>query len=138
MTTSPELPDLASVLAGPRTAPGPLVADLREREPVCWIPGLEAWVVTRHEDVRLLCVDPRLTADACAYEHYQPPTDESAERWLSAIPFRATPANPESLGRRLVFRTLTPRAIERTKHRIEEVVDEFSTSIRKRTDGSIS
>lgn len=134
MATSPELPDLLSVLAGPRTDPGPLVAHLRERDPVCWIPGLEAWVVTRHEDVRILCVDPRLTADACAYEHYQPPTDAKGQRWLSAIPFRATPANPESLGRRLVFRTLTPRAIERTKHRIKEVVEEFAAPIRHRSD----
>jgi cytochrome P450 len=49
---------------------------------------------------------------------------------LAAIPFRATPADPESLGRRLVYRTLTPRAIERTRHRIQEVVEEFAAPIR--------
>ena len=76
--TAVEFPDLLSVFAGPRTDLAPLIADLREREPVCWIPGLDAWVVTRHEDVRLLCVDPRLTADACAYENYQAPTDPKA------------------------------------------------------------
>ena len=127
-----EIPDLLTVFGGPRTDLGPLIADLREREPVCWIPGLDAWVVTRHEDVRLLCVDPRLTADACAHEHYHAPTDAKAVRWLSAIPFRATPADPESLGRRLVYRTLTPRAIERTKHQIQEVVEEFAAPLRPR------
>ena len=102
--TAIELPDLLTVFGGPRTDLGPLIADLREREPVCWIPGLDAWVVTRHEDVRRLCLDPRLTADASAHEQYQAPTDPKAVRWLSAIPFRATPADPESLGRRLVNR----------------------------------
>ena len=132
--TAVELPDLLTVFGGPRTDLGPLIADLREREPVCWIPGLDAWVVTRHEDVRLLCVDPRLTADACAHEHYHAPTDAKAVRWLSAIPFRATPADPESLGRRLVYRTLTPRATERTRHRIQEVVEEFAAPLRPRDD----
>jgi len=131
-----DLPDLSSVLTGPRTNVAPLIAELRERDPVCWIPGLEAWVVTRHEDVRRLSLDPRLTADFSAHEHYQAPTDPKAVQWLSAIPFRATPADPESLGRRLVSRTLTPRAIERTRHRIQEVVEEFAAPLRGR-DGVV-
>jgi cytochrome P450 len=97
---------------------------------------LEAWVITRHEDVRLLCLDPRLTADASAHEHHHAPhsTDPRAARLLAAIPFRATPADPESLGRRLVYRTLTPRAVERTKQRIEEAVEEFAAPLRGRDD----
>src|SRR5262249_31960570 len=130
--TDAALPDLLTVLAGPRTDPGPLIAELRERDPVCWIPGLDAWVVTRHEDVRLLCVDPRMSPDACDYEHYQPPTDPSAMYWLSAIPFRAPPGHPASRGRKLVSWTLTPRAIERTRERIEEVVEEYAAPLRHR------
>jgi cytochrome P450 len=133
MTTF-ELPDLLTLFAGPRKDLAPLIADMREHEPVCWIPGLDAWVVTRHEDVRRLCLEPRLTADATAHEKHQPFTDPKAVRWLSAIPFRATPADPESLGRRLVNRALTPRAIERTKHRIQEVVEEFAARLRQRED----
>jgi len=129
-----ELPDLLSLLSGPRTDPAPIIADLREREPVCWIPGLDGWLVTRHEDVRALCVDPRLTADNAAHERYRAPKDPKAADWLAAIPFRATPADPESLGRRLVYRTLTPRAIERTRHRIEEVVEEVAAPLRLRED----
>jgi cytochrome P450 len=130
--TAGELPNLLTVFAGPRTDPGPLIAELRERDPVCWIPGLDAWVVMRHEDVRLLCLDPRLTADPTAHEYYDAPTDAKAARLKSAIPFRATPSNPESLGRRLVYGTLTPRAIERTRHRIQGVVEEFAAPIRRR------
>jgi len=134
--TDDKLPDLLTVLAGPRTEPGPLFAELRERDPVCWIPGLDAWVVTRHEDVRLLCNEPRLTADASAHEHYRAPTttDPKAARLLAALPFRATPADPESLGRRLVHRTLSPRAIERTRQQIQEAVEEFAAPLRRRED----
>ena len=134
--TGDALPDLLTVLTGPRTEPGPLFAQLRERDPVCWIPGLDAWVVTRHEDVRLLCNEPRLTADASAHEHYRAPTttDPRAARLLAALPFRATPADPESLGRRLVHRTLSPRAIERTRQQIQEAVEEFAAPLRRRED----
>jgi cytochrome P450 len=129
-------PDLLTVLAGPRTEPGPLIAELRERDPVCWIPGLDAWVVTRHEDVRRLCNDPRLTADASAHEGYRAPStpDPRAARLLAALPFRATPADPESLGRRLVHRTLSPRAIERMRQQIEKAVEEFAAPLRRRND----
>ncbi|MFN2427241.1 MAG: cytochrome P450 [Candidatus Binatia bacterium] len=131
-----ELPDVLTVLAGPRTEPGPLIAELRERDPVCWIPGLNAWVITRHEDVRLLCNHPLLTADASAHEDYRAPTttDPKAARLLAALPFRATPADPESLGRRLVHRTLSPRAIERTRQQIQEAVEEFAAPLRRRDD----
>jgi cytochrome P450 len=132
--TKIELPDLLSVIAGPRTDPGPLISELREHDPVCWIPGLDAWIVTRHEDVRGLCVDPRVSADAIHHEGYQAPKDPKAAKWLGAIPFRATLADPESLGRRLVHRTLTPRAIQRERHQIEEVVEEFAAPLRSRKD----
>jgi cytochrome P450 len=129
-----ELPDALSLLAGPRRDPAPLFAELRERDPVCWIAGLDAWVVTRHEDVRLLCTDPRMSPDACDYEHYEAPTEPDAAYWLSAIPFRASPGDPESLGRKLVSWTLTPRAIERAKRRIQEVVEEYAAPLRRRND----
>jgi cytochrome P450 len=134
--TGEELLDLTTVMTGPRTEPGPLIADLRERDPVCWIPGLDAWVVTRHEDVRLLCNDPRLTADASAHDGYIAPatTDPRAARLLAALPFRATPADPESLGRRMVHRTLSPRAIQRTRQQIQEAVEEFAAPLRRRED----
>jgi cytochrome P450 len=134
--TGDKLPDLLTVLTGPWTESGPLIAELREHDPVCWIPGLNAWVVTRHEDVRLLCNDPRLTADASAHEDYRAPTttDPRAARLLTALPFRATPADPESLGRRLVYRILSPRAIARTRQKIQEAVEEFAVPLRGRDD----
>jgi cytochrome P450 len=37
--------------------PFPLYQRLREEEPAHWSPGLKAWVLTRYEDVRRVCLD---------------------------------------------------------------------------------
>jgi hypothetical protein len=123
-----------SLITGSARDPVPIIAQLREHDPVCWLPGFEAWLVTRHEDVRLLFVDPRVTSDPRAYEGYTAPTVPGAERWLTEMPFRSTPSNPESLGRRLVMAALTPRAAERAAARIREVVDQFAAPLRSRRD----
>ncbi len=114
------------------TDPAPLIADLREKDPVHWVPGFEAWVVTRHEDARLLFADARVTTDPRAYERYEAPTEADSARWLAEMPFRSTAIDSDSLGRRLVSAALTPRAAARTERRIHEVVEEFAAPLRKR------
>jgi cytochrome P450 len=110
----------------------PVLARLRERDPVHWIPGLDAWFVTRHEDVRLLFADPRVTADPRQYAGYVAPTEPGAARWLAELPFlSATPGSP-SRGRRLVSAALTPRAVSRMEDRVRDVVEQFAAPLRKR------
>lgn len=123
-----------SLVAGGSRDPAPFIAALRKRNPVCWIPGLDAWLVTRHDDVRMLFSDARVSADPRAYERYQPPCDERARYWLAALPFRSTPSDPTSPGRRLVSAALTPRAVARLELRIQEVVEEFAAPLRERRD----
>lgn len=125
---------ILSLITGSARDPVPIIAQLREDDPVCWLPGFDAWLVTRHEDVRLLFADPRLTSDPRAYESYTAPTVPGAERWLTEMPFRSTPSNPQSLGRRLVMAALTPRACERAAARMREVVDQFAAPLRSRRD----
>jgi len=103
---------------------------------VYWLSEVQAWVVTRHDDVRMLFSDPRLTADPRAYERYVPPTDPRAARWLSQTPFRSRSADGQSLGRRLVAAALTPRAVERMRGRVKEVVAEFAAPLHGRA-GSV-
>jgi cytochrome P450 len=110
-----------------------LVAELREQDPVHWLPGLAAWVVTRYEDVRLLFADARVTADPRAYERYAAPTNDEAARWLEEMPFRSTSPNSNSLGRRLVAAALTRRAAARTARTVDEVVEEFAAPLRTRS-----
>jgi cytochrome P450 len=114
------------------TDPALLIAELRERDPVYWVPGFDAWVVTRHEDARLLFADPRVTADPRVYEGYEPPTDDDAANWLAEMPFRSNPAHADSLGRRLVAAALSPRAAARTERSIQAVVEEFAAPLRER------
>lgn len=113
-----------------------VIAQLRERDPVHWIPELGAWFVTRHADVRQLFADPRVSADPRHFERYVAPTEPGAARWLADPPFiGATPGVP-SRGRRLVSAALRPRAIARVADRVRDVVEQFAAPLRKRT-GSV-
>lgn len=126
-------PDLLPLLlSGKARDPAPMIAQLREHHPICWIPGVDAWLATRHEDVRLLFAHPSVTADPRAYERFTPPTVAGADRWLGEMPFRATPSDPLSRGRRLVTGALTPRAIARTEACIREIVEQFAAPLRGR------
>ena len=134
MAETVEPSQILMLISGAARDPVPIIAHLREHDPVCWLPGFEVWLVTRHEDVRLLFADSRLTSDPRAYDGYRAPTVPGAERWLSEMPFRSTPADPLSLGRRLVMAALTPRAAQRAEARIREVVDRFAAPLRGRRD----
>jgi cytochrome P450 len=123
----------SSAITGASLDPAPIVAHLRRRNPVCWLAGLDAWLVTRHEDVRCLFSEARLTADARAYARYEPPADARAARWLTAMPFRSTAENEASPGRRLVAAALTPRVAARLEDRVRDVVERFAAPLRGRT-----
>jgi cytochrome P450 len=119
---------LTSLIAGPASDPAPVIARLQEGDPVCWLPGLDAWLLTRHEDVRGLFSDPRVTADPRVYERYREPADPR----LSQLPFRSATSDTESLGRRLVSAALTPRAVARVENCVREVVGHFAAPLRRR------
>lgn len=134
MSDTPPSIAVSPLITGSTRDPAPTIAQLREEDPVCWLPGVDAWLVTRHEDVRFLFADSRLTADPRAYDRYKAPTAAGAARWLTEMPFRSTPSDPLSPGRRLVSAALTPRAIQRTEDRIREVVEQFAAPLRQRQD----
>src|SRR5881275_3109101 len=46
-----------------RENPFPLYARLRDEDPAHWNPVLKAWVLTRYEDVRRVCLDARMSSD---------------------------------------------------------------------------
>ncbi len=113
--------------------PAPLLARLREHDPVHWVEGLDFWIVTRHHEVRELFRDARVTADPRCWERYTLPTEGEAARWLGEMPFRSKPSDPRMVGRPLVSAALTPRATARMDQRIAEVVESFATPMRGRT-----
>jgi cytochrome P450 len=43
--------------------PFPVYGRLRDEDPAHWSPGLKAWVLTRYEDVKRVCLDSRMSSD---------------------------------------------------------------------------
>src|SRR5713101_1994267 len=43
--------------------PFPLYVRMRDEDPAHWSPSLKAWVLTRYDDVKRVCLDPRMSSD---------------------------------------------------------------------------
>jgi cytochrome P450 len=121
-----------SMLAGAASNPAPLLARLREEDPVAWLPGFDAWLVTRYDDVVQLFSDARVTADPRVHDRYRPPTDPLGARWLAEVPFRSAMTEGQSTGRRLVSAALTPRAAARLEDSVRSVVEHFAGALHGR------
>ncbi|WP_411080840.1 cytochrome P450 [Streptomyces sp. cmx-18-6] len=105
--------------------PAPLYSRLRDEQPVAKVPtagGVDAWVITRYEDVRRLSADPRLSrAQACG---------EAAPRVGGTM--HTTPemiisldAPEHSRLRKLVAGAFTMRRVERMRENVQRVTDEL-------------
>jgi cytochrome P450 len=119
-----------SLLVGSAMHPAPLIAKLREHDPVAWVSGFDVWLVTRYDDVVRLFSDDRLSADPRVHDRYRPPVDPLGARWLSEVPFRSLMTDGQSTGRRLVSAALTPRAAARLEGCVREVVQHCAESLR--------
>lgn len=115
-----------------QTDPAAVLARVREEDPVHLIPGLNAWMITRYDDVRALFTDPNVTNDRRAYEHFVSPPEGTERRWISDNGFFAAPPDQHARMRRLVAAALTPRAVKRMEKQVEQVIAEFAASIRGR------
>ena len=102
--------------------PYPALADLREHEPVSWVPVLDGWLVTRRD----LCIEvmrdaARFTVDDPAVLHRPGGRSEHAvARWRRA----PTPQGPVRLGLCASPRSRTryTDAVEREARRLVEVL----------------
>ncbi len=127
--------DLASLGPAFVADPFPLLARLREEEPVRRVVyhGLPAWLVTRFADVQAAYSEPRLSAD---------PANASEE--ARAVPWTAAAASiglgramvyldpPEhSRVRRLVSRAFTPRRVDGMRAFIRQTADDLLDGVRE-------
>jgi cytochrome P450 len=113
--------------------PETLLARLRREDPVHLIEGVDALLVTRHDDVLQLYTDPHATNDPRAFEHYRPAPEGTYQRWLSEHGFFSAPEDEHARLRRLVSGSLTPRGVRRMQGQIESVVEQFAAKLRGRT-----
>ncbi len=115
--------------AGRLADPYPLLADLREREPVHWSERLQAWIVTRYDDVLAALLDRRFANDRVSVnmnalppdmrEQYGPLGDH-VSNWLG---FTDPPKHTRLRG--LLRTTFTPALAEAYRPIILAIVDEL-------------
>ena len=128
--TSPNDPFLSDEF---HTDPAAVVARMRSDDPVHLIPGLNAWMVTRHDDVRGLFTNENVTNDRRVFEHYTLPEEGTTARWIAENGPFAAPPEQHARMRRLVSSALTPRAVKRMEDQVRAVVDDFAQPLRGRT-----
>ncbi|TCO53579.1 cytochrome P450 [Actinocrispum wychmicini] len=105
----------------------PRYEDLRERDPLCRVRlpyGGDAWLVTRHEDVRTVMVDPRFSRAAGLGRDEPRVTEYIQTRGLMDL----DPPNLTRL-RRLVAGAFTARRVERLRTRALAVATELADRI---------
>ena len=113
-------------------SPYPTYDDLRERAPVHHDSVFGRWLLTRHDDVeallrnRDLCVDPRKAADGTFDQIFLTTLDDREPSML----FLDAPDHTRL--RALVSKAFTPRAVNETAPRIQEVVDELLDAVSER------
>ena len=113
--------------------PYPLLHQMRRDDPVHFVPSMDFWLVTRHDDVRRLFNDPEhVTGDRRAWQHFKPRQEGSFLRWLEDNGLFALPPEDHARIRRLVSAAFTPRAVRRMDDQIRAVVDQVAAPLRNR------
>lgn len=115
-------------LASPRfkANPYPFYARLRAEAPVCRIsaPHMQAWLVTRYDDVLMLLKDNRFSKDISPRMPWLPHFTRPLMHHMA----NRDPPDHTRL-RTLVTKAFTPRRIEELRDRIEGVCDELLAAV---------
>ncbi|MBO3741357.1 cytochrome P450 [Actinoplanes flavus] len=109
----------------------PLFAKLRREEPVSRIRlpyGGEGWLVTRHEDTKLVLADPRFSRARTVDRDDVPRTTPEPAR--GGFLLNMDPPEHNRL-RRLVALAFTSRRVERLRPRVQEIVGERLAEIER-------
>lgn len=122
-------------------------AKLREQGPVIWDDRLQAWVVSRYEDIRKIVLDPstfssefqsgpssvtKLAESVVENAAYSSETRRQAQRRLKLAQSRALVNSDPPLHRRqraLVAKGFTPRRIKEMEEHIQQVADELADAL---------
>jgi hypothetical protein len=118
--------------------PFPLYARLRDEDPAHWSPRLKAWVLTRYEDVKRVCLDSTMSSDRLRpFFATLPPAEASkvAElvRYLTLwMVFRDPPEHTRL--RRLAARVFHVRSINALRPNIERLTKRLLEQIAERKE----
>lgn len=115
--------DFQPAAADFRTDPFPIYQRLRDDDPAHWSPRLKAWVLTRYEDVKRVCLDERMSSDRLRPFFASLPGQEAARmaeliRILTLwMVFRDPPEHTRL--RRLASRVFHVRSIQALRPNVE-------------------
>jgi cytochrome P450 len=103
--------------------PFPLYRRLRDEDPAHWSPLLKAWVLTRYDDVKRVCLDSRMSSDRLRPFFATLPSDEAARigelvRYLTLwMVFRDPPVHTRL--RRLASKVFNVRSMHALRPNVE-------------------
>lgn len=109
------------------------IAWMRENVPVKWVPELQAWFVTRFDDVEQLFHDPEnVSSDRRVWEQHVRPPKGSYRRSLEDRSFSSMPPAEHARMRRIVAAAFTPSAVQRMEGQIQELILDFARPLKGR------
>lgn len=117
--------------------PFPLYRRLRDEDPVHWSPRLKAWVLTRYEDVKRVCLDSSMSSDRLRpfFATLPPPEAKRVAelaRYLTLwMVFRDPPEHTRL--RRLAAKVFHVRSMQALRPNIESLTHWLLESIGERT-----
>lgn len=130
------LPDIGeryrAFCTGSLPDPYPVLHYLRETDPVHWSEPLNAWVLTRYDDVFAAHLDKRLVSGRIELNMVALPSEQRSNyealarhvsNWLG---FTDPPKHTRM--RKLVLKAFTPRVVQAMRERIRAIVDELIDS----------
>lgn len=105
-------------------------AQLRSAEPLYYVEGMNAWLLTPYEDALFVLRDPRFTKDR--NKVFSPQQDEQATLQATIFQNMLTSDPPDHTRlRRLVSKAFTPRMIEQLRPRIQQIADELLDAVQE-------
>jgi cytochrome P450 len=116
--------------------PFPLYRRLRDEDPAHWSPRLNAWVVTRYEDVKRICLDPTMSSDRLRPFFARLPQAEAQRladlaRYLTLwMVFRDPPEHTRL--RRLASKVFNVRSIQALRPQVESLTQWLLDSVGER------
>ena len=116
--------------------PFPLYCRMRDEDPAHWSPRLKAWVLTRYDDVKRVCLDSRMSSDRLRPFFATLPSDEAARvadlmRYLTLwMVFRDPPVHTRL--RRLAAKVFNVRSISALRPNVEALTAWLLESIGER------
>jgi cytochrome P450 len=123
--------------------PYPLLAALREQDPVHWSTRYRSWFVTRHDDVTAALRDERFSSDRITpYRRAKLEGPDADPRVRAAfgvlegwMVFKDQPDHKRL--RRLLSRAFTPRAVLQMTSTVEQITEELLDAVVGRETGTV-